>query len=117
MPGFDFLGRLRERLRRRSSDSAATPGQKTKSPVESPETYTEDELHEFLHCWSLPGGTLPPGQARALLAWSGTPDEEREALKATVAATEQQVEAAPLAPTQRRGHVGWVDRVKHVLGR
>ena len=116
MPRLDFLGRVRDRLRRLSADSAAPPAQK-KKPGESPETYTDEQLHEFLHCWSLPGGTLPPNQARALLAWSGTPDEERKALKESVAATEQQVEAEPLAPTQRRGHVGWVDRVKHVLGR
>jgi hypothetical protein len=52
-----------------------------------------------------------------LLAWDGTPDEEREALKATIRATEQQVEAKPLSPNQRRGHVGWLDRIKHLLGR
>ena len=25
--------------------------------------------------------------------------------------------AAPLAPNQRRGHVSWLDRVKHLLNR
>jgi hypothetical protein len=80
-------------------------------------TYTNEQLHEFLHCWTLPGGTLPPEQARALLAWGGTPDEERKALTASVAATEQQVEAKRLAPNQRRGHVSRLDRLKHVLGR
>jgi hypothetical protein len=52
-----------------------------------------------------------------LLAWDGTPDEEREALKATIRAAEQQVEAKPFAPNQRRGHVGWLDRIKYILGR
>ena len=45
------------------------------------------------------------------------PDEEREALEASIRATEQQVEAEPLAPNQRRGHVSWLDRVKHLLNR
>lgn len=116
MTPFDILGKLRDRLRRPSGDSTVPRATRTTS-VESPETYTDEQLHEFLHCWSLPGGTLPPNQARALLSWSGTPDEERKALKASVAATEQQVEATPLAPDERRGHVSWVDRVKHVLGR
>lgn len=116
MTRFNLLGRLLDRLRRRSGESAVSPARKQRS-VESSETYTDEQLQEFLHCWSLPGGTLPPQQARALLAWSGTPSEERKALKASIAATEQQVEARPLAPNERRGHVGLVDRVKHVLGR
>jgi hypothetical protein len=85
--------------------------------AKSPETHTEEQLQEYLHCWRLPGGVLAPDQARALLEWNGTPDEEREALEASVAATEQQVEAKRLAPNQRRGHVSWLDRVKHFLGR
>lgn len=85
--------------------------------AKSPETHTQEQLQEYLHCWRLPGGVLAPDQARALLEWNGTPDEEREALKASVAATEQQVEAERLAPNQRRGHVSWLDRVKHLLGR
>jgi hypothetical protein len=80
-------------------------------------TYTNQQLQEFLHCWELPGGVLAPAQARALLAWSATPDSEREALTASIAATEQQVEAERLAPNQRRGHVSWLDRVKHFFGR
>lgn len=115
MTRFTLIGRLLDRLRR-LPDSRVTAARNMR-PVESPETYTDEQLHEFLHCWSLPGGTLPPNQARALLAWSGTPDEERRALKASIAATEQQVEAERLAPNERRGHVGWVDRLKHVLGR
>lgn len=115
MTRFTLIGRLLDRLRRLPADSRVTA--RRTPPVESPETYTDEQLHEFLHCWSLPGGTLPPNQARALLAWSGTPDEERRALKASIAATEQQVEPKRLAPNERRGHVGWVDRIKHVLGR
>jgi hypothetical protein len=79
--------------------------------------HTEDELQEYLHCWTLPGGRLTPDQTRALLSWSGTPDAERAGLEASLAATQQQVPAEPLAPNQRRGHVSWFDRVKHLLGR
>ncbi len=82
----------------------------------SPER-TEKDLQEYLHCWTLPGGRLTPDQTRALLSWSGTPDEQRERLEANLAATQQQVPAQPLAPNQRRGHVSWLDRLKHVLGR
>ena len=85
--------------------------------AQASERHTQEQLQEYLHCWQLPGGRLAPEQARALLAWDGTPDEEREALKATIRATEQQVEAQPLAPNQRRGHVGWLDRIKYLLGR
>jgi hypothetical protein len=60
---------------------------------------------------------LAPDQLRALLSWSGTPDDERAGLEAALAATEQQVEAERLAPNQRRGHVSWLDRVKHLVGR
>ena len=56
-----------------------------------------------------------PGPCPAGLG--GTPDEEREALEASIRATDQQVEAEPLAPNQRRGHVSWLDRVKHLLNR
>ena len=92
---------------------AETPEPMTRAP----ENHTEEQLQEYLHCWQLPGGRLAPDQARALLAWDGTPDEEREALRASIAATEQQVEAEPLAPNQRRGHVSWLDRLKHIIGR
>jgi hypothetical protein len=85
--------------------------------TQASEPHTQEQLQEYLHCWQLPGGVLAPDQARALLAWSGTPDEERPALKASIAATEQQVEAKRLAPNQRRGHVSWLDRIKHILGR
>ena len=83
----------------------------------APPERTEKELQEYLHCWTLPGGRLTPDQTRALLSWSGTPDEERERLEANLAATQQQVPAESLAPNQRRGHVSWLDRLKHVLGR
>jgi hypothetical protein len=85
--------------------------------TQASEPDTPEQLQEYLHCWRLPGGVLAPDQARALLAWSGTPDEERAALKESIAASEQQVEAKRLAPNQRRGHVSWLDRVKHILGR
>ena len=83
----------------------------------APEEHTPEELQEYLHCWTLPGGRLTPDQTRALLAWSGTPDAERAGLEASLAATEQQVLAEPLAPNQRRGHVSWRDRLAHFLGR
>ena len=60
---------------------------------------------------------LARDQLRALLSWSGTPDEERAGLEAALAATEQEVEPDRLAPNQRRGHVSWLDRLKHLLGR
>jgi hypothetical protein len=85
--------------------------------AQPPETHTPEQLQEYLRCWQLPGGVLAPDQARALLAWSETPNEERRALKASIAATEQQVEAKRLDPNQRRGHVSLLDRLKHLLGR
>ena len=81
------------------------------------ETHAPGELREYLECWKLPGGTLAPNQIRALLAWSGTPDEEREALSTTLATMEQQVPARPLAPNQRRGHNSWLDRVRGIFRR
>ena len=81
-----------------------------------PETRTPEELQEYLRCWQLPDGTLAPDQARALLAWSGTPEEERRALKASIAASEQQIGAKRLEPNQRRGHVSWLNRLKHLIG-
>ena len=78
----------------------------------SREQHTEKQLRDYLECWQLPGGKLTPGQARALLAWTGTPDKERDRLKASLAITKQQVPARSLAPDQRRGHVSWLDRFK-----
>jgi hypothetical protein len=78
---------------------------------------TPEQMREYLRCWQLPGGVLAPNQARALLDWDGTPDEEREALRSSIAASEQQVDAKRLAPNQRRGHVSWLDRLKHIVGR
>jgi hypothetical protein len=85
--------------------------------AEASESHTPEELREYLHCWQLPGATLAPDQARALLAWSGTPDEERRALKASIAAAEQQAETTRLKPNQRRGHVSWLDRLTRLIGR
>lgn len=79
--------------------------------------HTQEQLQEYLHCWTLPGGRLTPDQTRALLSWSGTPEEQRAGLEASLAATKQQVPAKPLAPSQRRGHVSWPDRLEHILGR
>jgi hypothetical protein len=81
----------------------------------TPQEPTQEELQEYLHCWTLPGGRLTPEQTRALLAWDGTPEAERAGLEANLASTEQEVPAEPLAPNQRRGHVSWLDRLKHVL--
>jgi hypothetical protein len=66
---------------------------------------------------SAPAACWPPISSEPLLSWSGTPDDERAGLEAALAATEQQVEAERLAPNQRRGHVSWLDRVKHLVGR
>jgi hypothetical protein len=70
-----------------------------------------EQLREYLHCWTLPGGVLAPEHVRALLAWDETPADERPRLRASLATTKQQVPATPLAPNQRRGHVGWRDRI------
>ena len=83
----------------------------------APTEHTQEQLQEYLHCWTLPGGRLTPEQTRALLAWEGTPDEQRAGLEASLEATHQQVPAERLGPNQRRGHVSWLDRLKHALGR
>jgi hypothetical protein len=79
--------------------------------------HSPEELQEYLHCWTLPGGKLAPEQARALLAWSGTPEEERPRLRASLETMQQQVPARSLAPDQRRGHVSWLDRLKGLFRR
>ena len=85
--------------------------------AKTPEEHTHEELQEYLHCWTLPGGRLTPDQTRALIAWDGTPEAERAGLESSLALAGQQVPADPLAPNQRRGHMGWLDRLKHFLGR
>jgi hypothetical protein len=79
--------------------------------------HAPEQLHEYLHCWTLPGGTLALEQVRALLAWDETPHEERPRLRASLATMRQQVPATPLTPTQRRGHVSWGDRIKALFRR
>jgi hypothetical protein len=74
--------------------------------------HSPEQLTEYLECWRLPGGKLAPDQVRALLAWSGTPDDQRDGLKATLDTMTQQVPARSLAPDQRRGHVSWLERLK-----
>ena len=91
------------------------PAEKAATVTKTPYEHTEEELQEYLHCWTLPGGRLTPDQTRALLAWNGTPETERAGLEADLASTQQQVPAEPLAPNQRRGHVSWLDRLKHLL--
>ena len=81
------------------------------------ESHAPEQLREYLHCWTLPGGTLAPEQVRALLAWDETPEEERPRLKASLATMQQQVPAKPLAPNQRRGHVSWRDRLTGLFRR
>ena len=68
----------------------------TPKATESSTAYTPEELQEFLHCWQLPGGVLAPDQTRALLAWNGTPEQERKAL----------LGAWPL-PSSRSRRNGW----------
>ncbi len=81
------------------------------------DTYTDQQLAEFLDAWRRPGGVLAPDQLRALLASDRTPAHERERLAADLEATQQQVKAERLAPEQRRGHVSLLDRLRHFLGR
>jgi hypothetical protein len=81
------------------------------------ESHTPEALREYLHCWTLPGGRLAPEQARALLAWDETPEDERPRLRASLESMQQQVPATSLAPTQRRGHVSWRDRIKALFRR
>jgi hypothetical protein len=102
-----------------------TPARRERSsePIEGADderpkvSHAPEQLHEYLHCWTLPGGTLAPEQVRALLAWDETPEEERPRLRASLATMQQQVPATALEPTQRRGHVGWRDRIKAFLRR
>lgn len=84
---------------------------------QSETTFTPEQLGELLERSRSPGGVLAPDQLRALIAWSGTSDNEREALKSSLASTTQQVEAKPLAPTQRRGHVSLLDRIRGFIAR
>ena len=100
----------------RHRPSPPTGLRKGRHVAKTPEEHTQAELQEYLHCWTLPGGRLTPDQTRALLAWDGTPDTERAGLESSLASTQQQVPAERLAPNQRRGHVSWLDRLKHVLG-
>lgn len=76
-----------------------------------------EKLREYLECWRLPGGVLARDQMRDLVAWDGTPEEDREALQRDLAAAEQQVPPKALAPNQRRGHNSWLDRVKGLFRR
>lgn len=92
------------------------PAERAATMANTPDEHTEEELQEYLRCWTLPGGRLTPDQTRALVAWDGTPETERAGLEADLASTQQQVPAEPLAPKQRRGHVSWLDRLKHFLG-
>jgi len=77
--------------------------------------HNPEQLREYLDCWRLPGGRLEPAQARALLEWSGTPDDEKDVLRKSLELTQQRVPTRSLAPTQRRGHVGWLDRLRGVF--
>ncbi|HET9286992.1 MAG TPA: hypothetical protein VFO26_05490 [Gaiella sp.] len=74
--------------------------------------YSPEQLRELLDAWRRPAGVLGPDQLRALIAWSGTPDADREALETSLSTTQQHVEAKPLAPRQRRGHVSRLDRLR-----
>ena len=80
-------------------------------------TYTPEELSRFLDASRKPGGVLTPDQLRGLIAWEGTPNDERGALESRLVTTRQQVRAERLAPEQRRGHVSLLDRIRHLVGR
>jgi hypothetical protein len=84
--------------------------------LEPEESHSPEQLREYLHCWTLPDAELAPNQVRALLAWSGTPEEERAGLKASLAATDQQVPVRSPAPNQRRAP-GWLERIKGLFQR
>ena len=85
--------------------------------LEPEESHTPEQLREYLHCWTLPDAELSPNQVRALLAWSGTPEEERSRLKASLATMEEQVPAQAPTPNRRRGHKSWADRIKRLFRR
>ena len=84
--------------------------------LEPEESHSPEQLREYLRCWTLPDAELPANQVRALLAWSGTPDEERARLKASLATHEQQG-AQPVAPDQRRSRPNWLARIKSLFQR
>lgn len=81
------------------------------------DTYSQEQLGEFLELWRRPGGVLSRDQVRALLAWSETPTESRTALEVELTTLEQSVSARPLAPNQRRGHNSLWDRVRGIFHR
>ena len=85
--------------------------------LEPEESHSPEQLREYLHCWTLPDAELAPNQIRALLAWSGTPEEERSRLKASLPTTEEQVPAQAPTPNQRQVHMSWLDRLKGVFRR
>ena len=85
--------------------------------LEPEDSHTPEQLREYLHCWTLPDAELAPNQVRALLAWSGTPEEERSRLKASLATTEEQAPAKSMSRNRRQGDVSWLDRLKGVFRR
>ena len=84
---------------------------------QSGETESRPELTDLLEAWRRTGSILTPDQMRALIGWSETPERDRAALSVALEATRQQVEAEPLAPQQRRGHVSLLDRVRGLFRR
>ncbi len=85
--------------------------------ADASETYTAAELAQLLELWRRPGGVLARDQLQALLEWRDTPAEDRGGLQADLATTVQHADPTPLAPSQRRGHVSWLDRLRALLGR
>jgi hypothetical protein len=83
----------------------------------SGETESRRELADLLEARRRPGVILTPDQMRALIDWRETPEGDRAALRSALDATQQQVEAKPLAPQQRRGHVSWRDRLRGLFRR
>ena len=84
--------------------------------LEPEESHSPEQLREYLRCWTLPDAELPANQVRALLAWSGTPDEERPRLKASLAAQEHEG-TPPVAPNPRRTRTSWLARIKRLFQR
>lgn len=85
--------------------------------LEPEESHSPEQLREYLRCWTLPDAELAPSEVRALIAWSGTPEEERPRLKASLPDTQERLPPQSPAPNQRRDRATWLDRIKGLLRR
>jgi hypothetical protein len=67
------------------------------------DTYSPEQLGEFLDLWRRSDGAVSPDQLRALVAWSGTPDADRESMQAHLDALPQLTPAAERARVRAQG--------------